>query len=109
MKGDVVFEVEGVQYRMVLDFNALCDVETVLGEGVKMTGPTATRAVIWAGLQRHHAGLTLTTAGDLIGAMGMPRAAALVSEAMTASGMIGGEESADPRQPKAKPRASRAR
>jgi hypothetical protein len=107
MRGDVTFEVEGVQYRMVLDFNALCDVETVLGEGVKMTGPTATRAVIWAGLQRHHAGLTLSTAGDLIGAMGMPKAAALVSEAMTASGMLGGEESADPPRPKT--RASKAR
>jgi hypothetical protein len=107
MRGDVTFEVEGVQYRMVLDFNALCDVETVLGEGVKMTGPTATRAVIWAGLQRHHGGLTIAQAGDLIGAMGMPRAAALVSEAMAASGMLGGEESADPPRPKT--RASKAR
>jgi len=106
MRGDVTFEVEGVQYRMVLDFNALCDVETVLGEGVKMTGPTATRAVIWAGLQRHHS-VTIAETGDLIGAMGMARAAALVSEAMTAGGLLGGEESADP--PRQKTRASKAR
>ena len=38
VKGEVAFEVEGRSYKLVLDFNALCEVEDVLGaEGMDTT------------------------------------------------------------------------
>jgi hypothetical protein len=110
MKGDVVFEVEDEQYRLVVDFNAVCDLEGVLGPDIPPNGPRAVRAVMWAALQRHHPGTTLLRAGELIQAIGPTEAATLTTRAMTESGLAGGDGSAaaDPRAAAAKPPKPRA-
>lgn len=102
-KGEVVFTVEGEDYRLVLDFNALCDLEDdlpgLMSGDVEIKSPRAIRSVFAAGLARHHSGLTARDAGDLIHALGVERAAALVAQAFTAS--FGSPETARP--PKARP------
>jgi hypothetical protein len=70
VKGEVAFEVEGRDYKLVLDFNALCEVEDVLGaDGMDLARPKAIRAIFWAALLRHHPDVTVQDAGDLIGAL----------------------------------------
>jgi len=87
LRGEVGFEAGGEGYTLVLDFNALCELEGVLRPGDDRNGPSATRATLWAALQRHHAGLTLAGAGDLIAALTLPRVRELIGQAYEAAGL----------------------
>jgi hypothetical protein len=62
-------------YTVRFDTNALASLEQLLGTSVpeifKRVGSglglmVEMRAILWAGLRRHHAGITLEQAGDLI-------------------------------------------
>lgn len=87
LKGEVAFEVEGEAYKLVLDFNALCELEAALGPGDDRNGPRASRATLWAAMQRHHEGLTLDDAGDLIAALTLPKVRELIAEAYEVGGL----------------------
>jgi hypothetical protein len=78
--GDVSFAAASGFFTLRFDFNALCAFESVAGAA---DGPAALRiaqlengvgsatdlrSLIWALLQRHHAGLSLQGVGDLINA-----------------------------------------
>lgn len=99
VKGEVSFEVEAGVFTLVLDFNALCEIEKALGGALDVSGPSAVRTVFHIGLKRRHKMTTLDQAGDLIGELGMLKAGELVNEAMAAAGLTGeGEASASPRK-----------
>lgn len=98
VKGEVAFEVESGVFTLVLDFNALCEIEKALG-GLTFEGPTAIRTVFFVGLKRKHRAITLEQTGDLIGELGMERAGEVIKDAMSAAGLMGGEEAdASPRK-----------
>lgn len=73
IKGEVALQHEGKTYTMVLDFNALAEFEDATGRNAaevlaspETMGISLARSLFWAGLQRHHPGLTLTEAGDIM-------------------------------------------
>jgi len=88
VKGEVAFEVESGVYTLVLDFNALCEIEKALG-GLVFEGPTAIRTVFHVGLKRKHKLLTLEQTGEIIGEIGMAKAGEVLTEAMRAAGLAG--------------------
>jgi hypothetical protein len=105
VKGEVGFEAGGEGYTLVLDFNALCELEAALTPGDDRNGPRATRATLWAALQRHHEGLSLADAGDLIAALTLPRVRELIGEAYSAAGLdevLGGNPLKAPARKKTK-------
>lgn len=55
---------------LVIDFNALCEAEGVLGHTIARpeVGLSELRAIMWAGLRHEDRSLTLSRVGDLIGA-----------------------------------------
>lgn len=87
LKGEVEFEAGGETYTLVLDFNALCELEGALTPGDDRNGPRASRATLWAALRRHHRNLSLNDAGDLIEALTMPRVRELIREAYEVAGL----------------------
>ena len=110
VKGEVPFEVEGKAYKLVLDFNALCEVEDVLGAGgMDLARPKAIRAIFWASMLRHQPDVTVQEAGDLIGALGLEEAGRIVAEAMNRSGLAGGDGEAAANPQKASRAASTSR
>lgn len=78
LKGEVTAEAMGASYRLVLDFNALCEFEDATGldpgdtidalaKGEKVKAKLTTiRQLIRAALLRHHPETTVRDAGDLI-------------------------------------------
>lgn len=74
-------------FTLAYDFNALCDAESVVGPIGAAMGEiakgsfTTIRALVWAGLKKHH-GKTLDEAGDIIAEVGFAPAAEAVSAAM---------------------------
>jgi len=92
-KGEVGFEAGGKAYTLVYTINALCELEGILGDGAAAAGlgtegalsVRRLRAFLWAGLQRHHKGISLDAAGDIIGTIGPTRAVLVVGEAMAAA------------------------
>lgn len=110
VKGEVPFEVEGKAYKLVLDFNALCEVEDVLGAGgMDLARPKAIRAIFWASMLRYQPNVTVQEAGDLIGALGLEEAGRIVAEAMNCSGLAGGDGEAAANPQKASRAASTSR
>jgi len=81
--GEVVIEVEGQTYRLVLDMNALCELETVLSqpdqivtftEALQKAGLGSAfhiRAVMWAALREHHAEMSIKDVGVWITKVGL--------------------------------------
>ena len=98
-KGEVAFEVDGQPYKLVLDFNALCDLEDempgLMDGTVEIKSPKAIRAVFAAGLAKHHPGLSLIDAGNLIQGVGIEKAGGYVAEAFAAS-FGGGDKTSSP-------------
>lgn len=90
-KGEVSFEVAGVNYTMRFSANALCELEDALDMGInavatQLGNPASlrlktVRAVFWAGLRDHHPDMTTVQAGDLVTELGIPRAIELVGKA----------------------------
>lgn len=78
IKGELEFAVEDETYTIVLDANALCEAEAITGlstpDLINQAGRkfvNAQRALLWGGLRRHHDGLSLADAGDIIAHLGL--------------------------------------
>lgn len=81
--GGITLEVGGQSFRLVLDINALCELEELLSTTERAvtfqevlakaaTGSLRhTRALLWAALLRHHPGMTLTEVGGWIEDVGL--------------------------------------
>lgn len=89
VKGEVPFEVAGETHVLLLDFNALCDLEEdfpgLMDGEFEMKSPKAVRKVFAVGLRARDPGITEREAGEIIHAVGVERAGALVAEAFAAS------------------------
>lgn len=109
VKGEVQFEAEGEDYTLLLDFNALCDLEDdfpgLMDGEAEIKSPKAIRRVFHAGLAAQHPDIDERGAGEIIHAVGLEKAADLVRQSFEASfpSAKGGEGQARPRkvQPKA--------
>lgn len=88
LKGEVAFKACDEDWTLVLDFNALCAMETELGidagaMGERLSGSPATiRSVFRIGLAAKHGEMTDLEAGRLIGDMGVQKAAELLAKAI---------------------------
>lgn len=119
IKGEVGFSIEdgdlAGDYTLLLDFNALCDLETdlpgLMDGTAEIRTPSAIRAVFHAGLQARQKDISLHDAGDIIHALGIEQAGDLVRQSFEASFSTakGGEESARPRKASAKAGAGSGR
>ncbi|WP_313472771.1 hypothetical protein [Brevundimonas sp.] len=89
VKGEVGFTADGQDYTLLLDFNALCELENdvpgLMDGTAEIKSPSAVRAVFHAALTGHHPALNVKDAGRIIHAVGIGRAGELIREAMTAS------------------------
>ena len=109
LKGEVAFEAEGESYTLLLDFNALCDLEDslpgLMDGTAEIKSPKAIRRVFHAGLAAHHPQIDERGAGSLIHAVGFAEAGELVRLAFEASfpGADGGKVASRPQ--KAPPKA----
>lgn len=91
VRGQVPFETGGKAYILSYSTNALCALEAEVDMGItQVAGLIATpetmrlgmvRAVFWAGLLDHHAGMTVDDAGALMTELGMADAIALIGRA----------------------------
>lgn len=92
IKGEVGFTVDegdlAGEYTLLLDFNALCDLEQdfpgIMEGQFELKSPTAIRKVFRTGLAEHH-DVSERDAGKLIQAVGMARVGELVGHAFAAS------------------------
>lgn len=100
VRGEVSFQADGKDYVLLLDFNALCELDDLvpglMDGGAELRSPSAIRAVFHAALHEHHPEIDLRGAGRLISVVGVERVAALIGEAMTASFGKEDREAADP-------------
>ncbi|GLK49490.1 hypothetical protein GCM10017620_24630 [Brevundimonas intermedia] len=89
VRGEVPFKADDEDYVLVLDFNALCDLEAdfpgIMDGSFELKSPTAIRKVFHTGLAKHHPELSVLSAGELISAVGIPMAGQLVAAAFKAS------------------------
>lgn len=93
LKGEVSLQVEEQTFQLVYDVNALCAIEDVLDKSVLevmtsikgMPKLGLVRALVWAGLRRHHEQMSLNDAGDLVMAAGMGPALMAVQEGIQAA------------------------
>jgi hypothetical protein len=119
IKGEVAFSIEegplAGDFVLLLDFNALCDLEDdlpgLMDGTAEIKTPSAIRAVFHAGLQARHKDTTLRDAGDIIQALGIEQAGDLVRQSFEASfsKAKGGEEASRPRKAPAKAGAGNGR
>ena len=94
-KGELEFDVGNRPYKLSFSINALCELESLLGDGVTqiamlMTDPsklklTTMRALFWSGLRDHHGDITIAQAGDLMDRIGLVKVSELVTKALTLS------------------------
>lgn len=96
--GDVSIDVEGQPYRLVLDINALCELESMLStadrtvtfhEAMAKAGTGSLRhirAAFWAALRRHHGHMTLSDVGVWIEAAGLDKLNAQLGELAQSAG-----------------------
>lgn len=77
INAEVVVECEGELFRLVLNFGAFCLFESLTGLHYALAcsdiahgrlSASHARALTWAMSQKHHKGLTLDRAGDLLSA-----------------------------------------
>ena len=96
MKGDVGAVIAGQQFVLRMDMNAMCELgEPAAGVLGRMAAPQAfmrdIRAILWASLRRHHSGVTIEGAGDLLHEDGAGARAAILS-ALSASAPPSGDD-----------------
>lgn len=101
-RGEVVLKAGAATYRLCFNIDALCQLEDRLDLSVvqiseRMEGGTPRlsllRALLWAGLQTHHAPIDEKTAGELIGEIG---AVELMGHIMLAMNRAFGEDDTAP-------------
>jgi len=115
LKGEVAFNACGSNFTLVMDFNALCEIDTDLGIGIdeigaKLAGSAPTiRSVFRIGLAAKHGEMTDLEAGRLIGDIGPTKAAELLAEALQASFPEVAKPGADPRAAPGKPAPKKPR
>ncbi|WP_037437161.1 GTA-gp10 family protein [Sinorhizobium fredii] len=90
-RGSVALQVGDRAYTLSFSINALCELEDLLDKPVAaiveaIQKPTelrmsSVRAIIWAGLQDHHEGLSVKEAGQIASEAGTQAALAKVGEA----------------------------
>lgn len=108
IKGEVEFEAGGKDYILLLDFNALCELEAevpgLMDGTAEIKSPSTIRAVFHAGLAAKHPEIDLRGAGDVIHSIGLDAAGDLVRRSFEASfpPAKGGKEASDPRKARAK-------
>jgi len=91
LKGEVAFTSFETPFTLVMDFNAICSIDSELGIGIdeigeKLSGSAPTiRSVFRIGLAAKHGDMTDIEAGRIIGEIGPTRAAELLAEALTAA------------------------
>ena len=75
VRGEREISVAGRSFTVAFGINAICEIEAALGENIGVvgnrlaTGRVAVRdlrAILWGGLRRHHAALTVAAVGDLL-------------------------------------------
>jgi hypothetical protein len=79
-KGEASLTIEGRDYVLAFNVNALCEVEYILDKttdqilrALALNPPLhVVRALLWGGLRRYHSDVDLIGAGDLIEKMGGP-------------------------------------
>jgi len=109
-KGEVGFTVSdgplAGDYILLLDFNALCDLEIefpgIMNGDFEVKSPSAIRKVFAAGLGEHHDGLNERDAGKIIHELGMEKVGALIAEGFAASFPEAAKGEKGPRQAPAK-------
>lgn len=92
-RGEVSFEADGKTWTLSFGTNAICGLEAEMDKPAgaifaSLDGSVdfrTFRSVFRAGLARHHKGLKLDEAGDLIDEVGLSEAARLVGESVKAS------------------------
>lgn len=105
VKGEVGFKVEdgdlAGEYVLLLDFNALCDLEDdfpgIMKGELALESPKAIRKVFAVGLSARHPDVNERKAGEIIQAVGLGRVAQLVGDAFKASFPEAAKGDADPR------------
>lgn len=91
LKGEVAFTAFETSFTLVMDFNALCSIDSELGIGINEIGarlagsPATIRSVFRIGLETKHGAMTDLEAGRIIGEVGPARASELLAQAMTAA------------------------
>lgn len=121
LRGEATLEAGDKAYRLVFDVNAFCYAEERLAKttdeivaevstefaswnpdalskgGVPRINATLTRALLWAGLQKHHAGTHLAEAGEIMSAAGLNgTVAAVLNGFYAAFGQAEGEDGSRP-------------
>lgn len=108
LKGEVGFESDGKQWKLVYNYNALCELEDLLGVGVNQINDllsdtkkmklSTVRAVFWAGLREHHPEIDIKQAGEMIGGLKVP-AIELVAKGLQLASPEPEVKGQDPREP----------
>lgn len=89
-KGEVAFEANGETYKLVFDFNAICELEDALGVSASAIGEAIgdklsnLRTVFRIGLSRHH-NLSDPETGDILTDIGGEKAGELIGQAFSLS------------------------
>ncbi len=79
--GEVIFDVEGEEYTLVLDIYALSQIETVLTPDADRNGPLATISTFYGAMKRHHPKTRFIDAADLVKKLTMPVVRELIADA----------------------------
>lgn len=91
LRGEVDIEVDKKTLTLRLSINAMAEAETILGAGIadiigelQQNPKVGTlRALLWAGLREHQPKTTLADAGEIIGALGVQRAAEVIGDSLS--------------------------
>jgi len=101
-RGETEIEVGGERFTLAFSWNAMVEVEELLGveslteEIGKMTedhppGFKTLRALFWGSLRKHHSKVSITSAGDLLDGVPLPKFAQLI-KSVYAQSLNTGEE-----------------
>lgn len=89
LKGEIPFDAGEKTYTFILDFNALCDLESeiagLMDGKAELKSPATIRSVFHAGLQCHHPEVDVLSAGRIIHEIGLAKAGELVRDSFKAS------------------------
>lgn len=89
-RGEVTFEVDGKSYTLMLNTNAICELEAEMNKGIdeiamSMTRLSTLRGMLWAALRAHHPEVTLPEAGAMIDKVRRTSAMKAVNDALAAA------------------------